>query len=228
MTGIGREPVRAAPGAAFRWYAEALRLFRAAPMRFAGLTAVIVAAELLLGLVPVAGRPAAAIVVPILACSLLFASLATDRGDKPRALHLVAPFAAPVAALVAIVLASVAVFAVEWIVAWQADGIDLLDVRGEAMRGSTIALVYALGVLVSLPLTLVPLHALFENATVGQAFASSIAAFTRNLPAFLAYGVLSYLLLGIAVATMGLGLLVALPLWAASAYAAWKELFAHT
>lgn len=227
MTGSRREPVRAAPGAALRWYAEALRLFKAAPLRFAALAVAIIAAELLLGLVPVAGRPAAAIIVPILACSLLYASLATDRGDKPRAVHLVAPFAAPVTALVAIVLASVAIFAVEWVVAWQADGIDLLAGESEGMRGSTIALVYALGVLASLPLTLVPLHALFENARVGEAFASSITAFARNLPAFVAYGALSYLLLGIAAATMGLGLLVALPLWAASAYAAWKELFAH-
>jgi uncharacterized membrane protein len=210
---------------AFAWYAEALQLFKRHPLRFAGLAVAIVAVELVLDLIPVAGRPAANIVVPLLACSLLFASLATDRGDQPRARHLAAPFAAPFAAVVAVLLASMVVFGVEWLVAWHVAGVNLLASGEELGVLPTIA-VYGAGVAVSLPLTLVPLLALFEQASVRDAFATSTAAFLRNMPAFLLYGALSIALLGIAFVTAGLGLALALPLWAASSYAAWKDLFA--
>ena len=214
---------------AFAWYSEALRLFKRHPVRFGALAAAIIAVELLLDLIPIAGRPAANIVVPLLACCLLYASLAVDRGDAPRVAHLVAPFAAPFAAVAAVLAASLAVFAVEWLVAWHVTGINLLAAADTHTLGPLATFViYGAGVVVSLPLTLVPLLALFEQAGVRDAFACSIAAFFRNSPAFFLYGALSIALLGIAFVTMGLGLVIALPLWAASSYAAWKDLFGVT
>ena len=70
-----------------------------------------------------------------------------------------------------------------------------------------------------------PLFALFEQASLRDAFAGSFAAFFRNLPAFALYGALSIALLGFAFITFGVGLVIALPLWAASSYVAWKHLF---
>ena len=67
--------------------------------------------------------------------------------------------------------------------------------------------------------------AFFEQASVTEAFAGSIAAFLRNIAAFVLYGALSVALLGIAFVTWGLALAIVLPLWAASSYAAWKNLF---
>jgi len=90
----GRVLRRVPAGRAFDWYAEAMRLFKRHPWSFVGLAVLVIAAELALGLIPVAGRPLSNVVVPIIACGLLYASLAVDRGDRPRAAHLVAPFAA--------------------------------------------------------------------------------------------------------------------------------------
>ena len=225
-TRLGREPRAVRADRAFSWYAEAMRLFKRHPLRFAGLSVAIVVAELLLSLIPVAGRPLANMLVPLIACSLLYATLATDRGDRPRLAHLIAPFALPIGGMAAVLLASFAVFGVEWLVAWHLAGSNLLAVDGERALGPLTALaVYGSGVAVSLPLTFVPLLALFEQASVRDAFAGSAAAFLRNLPAFALYGALSVALLGLAFITMGLGLAIALPLWAASSYAAWKNLF---
>jgi len=189
----------------------------------------VIAAELLLGLIPVVGRPLGNIVVPILACGLLYASLAADRGDRPRAAHLVAAFAAPVAPLGAVILSSLAVFLAEWAIAWQVAGVNLLATGSDQVLAvEELLLVYAAGVAVSLPLTLVPLVALFEGAGVAEAFAASIAAFRGSVGAFLLYGALSLALLGLAVVTMGIILPVVLPLWAASSYVAWKDLFGAT
>jgi uncharacterized membrane protein len=167
--------------------------------------------------------------VPLFACSLLYASLACDRDDRPRLAHLLAPFAAPVGAVGAIIAASLTVFGAEWLVAWKLAGINLLEAREVRDLGAaTLLSIYGAGVAVSLPLTLVPLLAMFEGASAREAFAASAAAFARNVPAFLLYGALSIALLGLAFVTLGLGLLIVLPLWAASSYAAWKDLFGVT
>lgn len=214
---------------AFQWYGEALRLFKRRPLPFIGLALAVIAAELLLGVIPVVGRPLANIVVPILACGLLYASLAADRGERPRAAHLVTAFAAPVASLGAVILSSLTVFLAEWVIGWQFAGINLLATDdSHALSPGEVLLVYAAGVAVSLPLTLVPIVALFEGAGVADSFAASIAAFRRNVGAFLLYGGLSLALLGLAIVTMGVILPVVLPLWAASSYVAWKDIVGAT
>ena len=164
--------------------------------------------------------------MPLAACSLLYASLAVDRGERPRLAHFIAPFAAPAVSMAAVLLASFVVFAVEWLVNWHLTGTNLLAIEEPGSVGllDTVA-VYVAGVVVSLPLTLVPLFALFEQVTVREAFERSLAAFFRNVPAFALYGALSVALLGLAFITLGYGLVIAMPLWAASSYVAWKNLF---
>jgi uncharacterized membrane protein len=85
--------------------------------------------------------------------------------------------------------------------------------------------VYAIGILASLPFTFVPFHALLERVPPGAAFRASCAAFAMNTLPLLAYAAASLALLGFGLLTAGLGLVVALPLWAASSYAAWKDVF---
>jgi hypothetical protein len=211
---------------AFFWYSEAMRLFKRHPLGFAGLALVVFASDLALTLVPGFGATASRLVLPLIAASLLYASLATDRDDRPRVAHLAAPFAAPLPAIGTVLYASLAVSAVECLVAWQVAGINLLDTSEVRTLPPMMHLsIYIAGILVSLPLTLTPLLALFEGKGTKESFAVSTAAFFRNVPAFLLYGALSVALLGLAFVTMGLGLLIVLPLWAASSYAAWKDLF---
>ena len=50
-------------------------------------------------------------------------------------------------------------------------------------------------------------------------------AWTSYLVGLLAYAAASLVLLAFGLATMGLGLVLALPLWVASTYAAWKDIF---
>ena len=70
-----------------------------------------------------------------------------------------------------------------------------------------------------------PFHVLFEQVPVGAAFAASWNAFVRNTVPLLVYAAASLVLLGFGLATMGIGLVIVLPLWAASSYAAWKDIF---
>jgi uncharacterized membrane protein len=81
------------------------------------------------------------------------------------------------------------------------------------------------GVLASLPITFVPMAALFDGEDVRTAFALSLRAFLANVPAFLLLAAYSYVLLMLGLATMGIGLVLALPWIAAASYAAWKDIF---
>jgi len=221
-----REARHVGPDRAFAWYSEAMRLFKRHPVGFALLALVVFVSELALAAIPFVGTSGAKIVVPLLACSLLYATLAVDRGDRPRFAHLAAPFAAEPRAIGAVVGASLVVFAVEWLVGWQAGHVNLLVTSDmQHVSGAAILAIYGSGVVVSLPLTLVPMLALFEGAGAREAFSASAAAFSRNFTAFLLYGALSVALLGLAFVTAGLALVIVLPLWAASSFAAWKDLY---
>jgi uncharacterized membrane protein len=97
--------------------------------------------------------------------------------------------------------------------------------NADSISGGTLVVTYAAGIVASLPLTFVPFAVLFDGASFRDAFAESAAAFTRNVGPLLVYGLLSFLLLMVGLATSGIGLLLALPWSAAASYAAWKEIF---
>ena len=205
-----------------------MRLWKRGPVTFCGIALVTLAANVALNFIPLAGVAAAQLLLPLLECGLLYASLAADRGDRPRLRHLLAIAAAPPRALAAVIAAGLLVFATEAAVAYAAGGFNLLapGANDESITGAALFATYAAGVAVSLPVTFVPFAALFDGADFRSAFAQSGAAFARNAGPLALYGVLSLALLMLGLATSGIGLLLALPWSAASSYAAWKDLFA--
>jgi hypothetical protein len=220
--------IRGVPAAhATAWYAEAMRLWKRGPVVFTLLAAIILAANLSLNLVPVAGIALAQVVMPLLECGLLYACLAADRGERPRVAHLFAFVAAPSRAQAAVVAAGLLIFGVQALVAQAFGGINLLAPANDAepISGSALVGTYAAGIAASLPLTYVPFAALFDGAGFRGAFAQSAAAFTRNLRPLAVFGALSLALLLVGLATSGLGLLLALPWSACASYASWKDVF---
>ena len=223
MRSIRRVPV----AHAISWYAEAMRLWKRGPLTFCAIALAVLAANLGLNLVPVAGIVVAQLVLPLLECGLLYASLAADRGDRPRLAHLIAVLGAPPVALAAVIVAALIVFGVEALVANAVGSIDLLAPASSdaAITAAALLATYAAGIAVSLPLTFVPFAALFDGAGFRTAFGQSFAAFARNPAPLVLWGALSFALLMLGLATNGIGLLLALPWSAASAYSAWKDVF---
>jgi uncharacterized membrane protein len=205
-----------------------MRLWKRGPATFCAIALVILAANIALSLVPVVGVALAQLLLPLIECSLLYASLAADRGDRPRLRHLVAVVAAPPRAQAAVIAAALVVFAAEAYVANALGGFNMLAParNAESISGVTLVVTYGAGILVSLPLTFVPFAVLFDAEGFRSAFAQSGRAFARNAAPLVLYGALSFALLMVGLATSGLGLLLALPWSAAASYAAWKDLFA--
>ena len=204
-----------------------MRLWKRGPAVFSLLALVLLAANLALSLVPVGGALLAQVLLPLLECSLFYASLAADRGDRPRMRHLIAVVAAAPRAQAAIIAAGFLIFAVEAVVARTLGGIDMLlpASNAESFSGGALVATYAAGIAVSLPLMFIPFAALFDGAGFRQAFAQSAAAFARNPGPLVLFGALSFALLLLGLATSGVGLLLALPWSAAASYAAWKDIF---
>lgn len=224
---IESNEVRAVPANhALAWYAEAMRLWKRAPFTLCVLGFLSLASEFALQLVPEAGMLASKIFAPIVTCGMYIATHSLANGGRAHVTDAVKPFAASASAIAAIVVSSLAVFAAEALTAWLAADANLLSAGASdaGMNLAAVLLMFAVGVLVSLPFTLVALCVLLDGDGFARAFRTSFAAFTRNMPAFLLYGLLSYALLMIGIATFGLGLIIVLPLWATSSYAAWRDL----
>jgi len=212
---------------ALAWYEEAMRLFKRAPATWAALAVITIATEFALRAVPAAGPILTEVVAPLVACGLIYAAATADRGNAPSLLHAVKAFRAPAGALFAIIASALVTFAAEVFAAWWIADANLLDGARVAadLRPAALLGIYTIGILASLPIMFVPFHALLEKASPRDAFAASWNAFALNTLPLLVYAAASLVLLGFGLATMGLGLVLALPLWAASSYAAWKDIF---
>jgi uncharacterized membrane protein len=222
-----REPISVPALHALAWYADGMRLWKRGPATFAVLAFITLIVSVAFEPVPILGFVASNVIAPITATSMLFASLAADRGDLPRLKHVIAPFAAPASAQVTVVAAGWVAFAAEAFSAWQLADANLFMPAREAtnLPLRVVVAIYVAGIIASLPLTFVPFAALFDGDGMRRAFAVSARAFTRNVPALALYAAISLGLLLLGLATMGLGLVLVLPWMAAASYAAWKDIF---
>ncbi|MET0918343.1 MAG: hypothetical protein ABWY07_07970, partial [Burkholderiales bacterium] len=88
---------------ALAWYEDAMRLFKRGPWMWAALAVITILAEFALRLVPTLGPLLSEVIVPLVACGLIYAAAAADRGAAPALHDVTKAFRAPAAALIAIV-----------------------------------------------------------------------------------------------------------------------------
>ena len=159
--------------------------------------------------------------------SSTYTYLVYDRGEAPSIRDAIRVFSAPPYSIAAVIASSLVEFAAENFAAWWIAGVSLLDAGSASadLTATALAGILAIGILASLPVMFVVFHVLFERVGPRDAFAASWNAFALNTLPLLAYSAASMVLLGFGLATYGLGLALALPLWAASSYAAWKDIF---
>ena len=223
-------PIAKVPASrAIAWYAEAMRLWKRGPFVHCALGAITIVSQVLLELWPEVGPLVSKVVVPLIACGMLYAAAASEAGATPRLLHAFSAFRASASAIGAVVVSSAITFAVEWIAADQlADANLLRPAMAPAIDATTVLEIYAAGIVASLPLSFVPLEALFGGAGFGRSFVVSFVAFLNNAGAFLMYGVGAFALLAMGLLTWGFGLVIALPLIACATWAAWRDLCSPT
>ncbi len=211
---------------ALTWFEDALRLFKRKPGVWIALAGLTILTEFVFQFLPDPWPVFSNILAPLVGYGMLFAAAAADGHGQPRVAHALAAFRAPGGAVTAIVIASLVTFLAEAFAAWWIADANLFLAHGgtDDLTPSAWIGVYAIGMLASLPVVFVPLHVLLERVDLAQAFAASWNGFVLNTAPLLVYAALSLVLLAFGMMTM-VGLLLVLPLWAASSYTAWRDVF---
>jgi uncharacterized membrane protein len=234
--------VAAGRGAA--WWSEGWRLFAAAPWIWLAITAVFTAIMVVLALIPFVGQFASTLLYPVLGGGVLLGARAVDRGELLTVGTLFACFNDRFLPLLLVALLYFAGWLVISVIAvviliggvglgalsalLAADplqsGLDVLSGLGASAFG-VILVVLLLGMPLVMAYWFAPALVVFRNDEPLAAMKESFVANLRNIPPFLVYSLIGLALGIVAAIPLLLGWLVLAPVFAASVYASYKDIF---
>jgi uncharacterized membrane protein len=252
-SGFGASPGPAAPppagwavaaGRGAAWWSEGWRLFLGSPGIWLVITILYLAIMIGLSLVPVIGQIASMLLHPAMSAGLILGCRALDRGGELTVSHLFAGFSDKLGPLVILAL----LYLAGWIVIAAVAFVLLIAVIGVGSIGAlltgsgieaSLSLLSAFGLGALLALLVAALFAIpllmafwFAPALIvlrgDEPFAAmktSFDACLRNIPPFLIYGLLGVLFAMLASIPLGLGWFVLAPVYAATVYASYKDIF---
>ena len=231
-------------GNGYAWWLEGWRLFAASPWVWMAITVAFVAIMAMLTVVPLLGTFATTLLAPVLAGGMISGCRALDRGDELTITHLFSGFSDRLAPLMIVGLlylaGTVAIMVVIAGLLFAVVGMtgigalltgDLLQAGLAALAALSIGALLALlvGLLLGIPLMMAywfaPALVVLRNDEPLAAMKASFDASLRNLMPMLVYSLLGLVFAIVASIPFGLGWLVLAPVFAASVYASYKEIF---
>jgi uncharacterized membrane protein len=239
-----REGWAVAAGRGVEWWRYGWQLFREAPLVWIVLIVLFVAVIFGLSLIPFIGQLASTLLYPVLGAGVLVGTRDLDRGGTLSVGHLFACFNAKAMPLVIVALLYFGGWFVIWLIA-AALLVGLIGfhafaalITGDPTQ-APLALVSAMGVgsllvllfatLLGIPLIMAywfaPPLVVFRGDEPFAAMKASFVACLRNMPPFLVYSLLGLAFGIVASIPFGLGWLVLIPVYAASLYASYKDIF---
>ena len=231
---LGRPRAREA-GAGLQWIQDAWKLFTANPGMWIVFIIILFGISLVLQFIPIVGGIAQALIMPILSGGVMLGCDSLRRGGALEFDHLFAAFkthAAPLVIVGALYLAAVIVVMVIAIVPFVgAVGLGALAGQGEI--GAAQAGGMMIGVLLALALLIpviaaywfaVPLVTLNNIAPV-EALKLSFFGCFKNIIPFLIYGLIGLVIAFVATLPLALGWLVAAPVFMASLYTGYRDIY---
>ena len=226
------------------WWKGGWRLFAASPWIWIAIIVVFMAIMFALSFVPFLGQIATMALYPIFGGGILLGVRALDRGEALGVGHLFACFNDKA---IPLLIVAVLYFA-GWFLIWAIAIALLAGLVGfgtlasllsgdpsEAAMGLMSA--FGIGTLVvvliaaalGVPLIMANWFAsalvLFRGSEPWAAMKSSFAACLRNIPPFLVYGLLGIVFGIVAAIPFGLGFLVLAPVYSATIYTSYKDIF---
>lgn len=226
------------------WWSDGWRLFKAFPWVWIGSTVVFVALMLGLALIPVLGHIASTLLYPVLGAGLLVGARAIDQGERLTFGHLFACFDSRLGPLVLAgflyiaawfviwliaIAICVAIFGFESLTALMATDPTLADFSGLATFGMAALVALLIVLVLGTPLLMAYWFAPALIALRGDrpvaAMKASFAASLRNVPPLLIYSLLGMVFGLLATLPAALGWIVLAPVFMASVYASYKDIF---
>lgn len=222
-------------GRGWDWIVEAFALFRKQPGMWILIVLLAGILFVAIGMIPVLGSLASALLFPIFGAGLMLGCKALDQGGTLELAHLFAGFKEKTGNLVMVgvfnligwVIMAVAVFAVIGGGVFMGMMRGGLPGAGISIASMLIALLLVAGLLVpvSMAIWFAPALIVLHDLAPVAALKASFFACLRNWIPFLVYGVILLVLCLVAAIPLGLGYLVLVPVLAASVYTAYRDIF---
>ena len=233
-----------ASGNGTAWWREGWRLFTASPGIWIAITVLYVIIMVMLSFIPVLGSLATTLLAPVFAGGVLAGCRAQDRGGELRIEHLFGGFSDRLGPLMIVgllyLIGTLAIVVVVGILLFAAVGVtgigtlltgDPLQAGVAALAALGIGALFAvlLGLLLGIPLMMAfwfaPALVALRNDEPLAATKASFDACLRNMMPMLVYSLLGLVFAIVASIPLGLGWLVLAPVFAASIYASYKDIF---
>ena len=232
----GGQTVPASHG--WNWIADGWTTFKAAPGLWIGIILVFVVILIALALVPFVGPVAQNLLMPVFMGGIVLGCRAIDDGQGLEFNHLFAGFQQRFGTLVAVgalyLAGFIAVMVVVMLVAGAGVAAMMMGGGGQPNIGQSGAVLgLLLGVLIavalSIPLVMAiwfaPPLVVLQGLGAVDAMKASFTGCLRNLLPFLVYGIVGFLLAVLATLPLGLGWLVLGPVFAASVYSGYRDIY---
>ena len=233
-----------ASGNGTAWWREGWRLFTASPGIWIAITVLYVIIMVMLSFIPVLGSLATTLLAPVFAGGVLSGCREQDRGGELRIEHLFGGFSDRLGPLMIVgllyLIGTLAIVVVIGILLFAAVGVtgigtlltgDPLQAGVAALAALGIGALFAvlLGLLLGIPLMMAfwfaPALVALRNDEPLAATKASFDACLRNMMPMLVYSLLGLVFAIVASIPLGLGWLVLAPVFAASIYASYKDIF---
>jgi uncharacterized membrane protein len=233
-----------ASGNGAAWWREGWRLFTASPGIWIAITVLYVIIMVMLSFIPVLGSLATTLLTPVFAGGVLAGCRAQDRGGELRIEHLFGGFSERLVPLMIVgllyLVGTLAIVVVVGTLLFAAVGMtgigalltgDPLQAGVAALAALGIGALFAvlLGLLLAIPLMMAfwfaPALVALRNDEPFAATKASFDACLRNILPMLVYSLLGLVFAIVASIPLGLGWLVLAPVFAASVYASYKDIF---
>ena len=226
------------------WWSAGWTLFRDSPWIWLMITLLFIAIMFGLSLIPFLRQIASTLLYPVLGAGILVGARTLDRGGELKVEHLFACFNDKAAPLIIVAL----LYFAGWFLIWAVAIALLVGVIGWGTLAAMVSgdpaeagiaflsafgfgslIIVLLAALLGVPLIMAywfaPALVLFRGDEPIKAMKTSFAACMRNVPPYLVYGLVGMVLAVIASIPFGLGWLVLVPVYAATIYTSYKDIF---
>ena len=219
------------------WIADGWTLFKASPGLWIGVVVVLFVILFAMAMVPFVGPIAQSLLMPVFMGGLVLGCRAIEDGSGMQFNHLFEGFktrfgtlvsvgALYLAGFIAIMVVVMLIFGAGMAALFMGGGQPDMAQTGAAL-GVVLAILFA--VALSLPLVMAVWFAaplvVFHNLGAVEAMKASFTGCLRNIVPFLVYGIIGFVLAIVASIPIGLGWLVLGPVFAASVYTAYRDIY---
>ena len=223
-----------AAGRGWGWIAEGWALFRQQPWMWIGVWIALVVILVALGVIPLLGPIANAVLWPVFSAGLALGCRALAEGEPLEFGHLFAGFRERLGTLAGVGALTLVISFAIGVVVVLVMGVGFATMFGgappetqEAAMATLLAGLVMLALMLPLFMAIwfAPLLVVFHEHGVLEALKASFTGCLRNIVPFLVYGVIGFVLMVLASVPVLLGWLVLGPVMVASIYTAYRDIY---